>query len=139
MVYCILGNNRHGCFSSSGGGGGSGGSGSSGGSCSGGSGSGRSGSGGSGSENPLLIELLSVEGDFQNFTRLPYEKFIELHEKINCAFNHQTRNSYKKFHKFQDSSRCNSTILGEWQFLQMLRIFEPNITNYNWKFCPRSV
>uniref|UniRef100_A0A6P7GYA1 Nuclease HARBI1 n=1 Tax=Diabrotica virgifera virgifera TaxID=50390 RepID=A0A6P7GYA1_DIAVI len=33
-------------------------------------------------ENNLLTELLTVDGDFQNFTRLPFEKFVELHEKI---------------------------------------------------------
>lgn len=33
-------------------------------------------------DNNLLTELLNVEGDFQNFTRLPYEKFLELHEKV---------------------------------------------------------
>lgn len=37
-------------------------------------------------ENHLLIEVLSVEGDFQNFTRLPYEKFIELHEKVSIFY-----------------------------------------------------
>lgn len=32
--------------------------------------------------NNLLTELLTIVGDFQNFTRLPFEKFVELHEKV---------------------------------------------------------
>lgn len=33
-------------------------------------------------ENNLLTELLTVDGEFQNFTRLPFQKFAELHEKV---------------------------------------------------------
>lgn len=33
-------------------------------------------------ENNLLVDLLTSDGDFKNFTRLPYEKFLILHEKV---------------------------------------------------------
>ncbi|VEN46659.1 unnamed protein product [Callosobruchus maculatus] len=33
-------------------------------------------------ENKLLTELLTVDGEFQNFTRLAFQKFAELHEKV---------------------------------------------------------
>lgn len=33
-------------------------------------------------ENNLLKELLTIDGEFQNFTRVPYTKFLELHRKV---------------------------------------------------------